>query len=236
MGSKEIVKEFSKNAGTYGKYNTIQKQVAKKLISLVKNKPKKIIDLGSGSGELYKLVDWELEKFLAVDISKNMCSLHPKEKNVKVLNIDYEKDKLYENILKDEEFDIVFSSSSLQWSKNLEKMVKNFSDLSKNCAVSLFCNQTFKTIYDNSHLDSFLPDYKRVIEIFSQFYDINYKREFYKLYFDDNISKFRYIKKSGVSGGKRRLNYADTKKLIENYPIDYLEFEVLYLTGVVHTR
>ncbi len=236
MKSKEVVKEFSKNARTYNRYNVIQKQVAKKLLGLVEDKPKRIIDLGSGSGELYKLIDWDIEKFLAVDISKNMCSLHPKEKKIEVLNINYEKDELYKVVLKQEKFDFVFSSSSLQWSKNLEEVVKNFSNLAKNCAVSLFCNETFKTIYKECNLESFLPDYKNVIDIFSQFYDITYKREFYKLYFNDNISKFRYIKKSGVSGGKRKLNYTDTKKLIKNYPLDYLEFEALYITGAVRTR
>lgn len=51
-------------------------------------------------------------------------------------------------------------------------------------------------------------------------------------FFEDNLSKFRYIKKSGVSGGKRRLSVAQTKALIQNYPLEYLEFEVLFVWGV----
>jgi malonyl-CoA O-methyltransferase len=236
MKTKGVISEFSKNAKTYDRYNIIQKQVAKKLLSLVKEKPKKIIDLGSGSGEMYKLIDWEIEKFLAIDISKDMCSLHPMQKKIEILNTDFEKDELYKTVLKDEKFDYVFSSASLQWSVNLKKVVKRFSEISNNCAVSIFCDGTFKTIYEKSKLKTFLPSYNEVINIFSQFYKINYKREFYKLYFDDNISKFRYIKRSGVSGGKRKLGYKETKKLIETYPLDYLEFEVLYITGAKCTR
>jgi malonyl-CoA O-methyltransferase len=40
---------------------------------------------------------------------------------------------------------------------------------------------------------------------------------------------FRYIKQSGVSGGERKLSYTQTKQLMENYPLKYLEFEVLFI-------
>ena len=53
----------------------------------------------------------------------------------------------------------------------------------------------------------------------------------YKLNFEDNLSLFRYIKKSGVSGGEKRLNYSETKALLKNYPHKFLEFEVIFLWG-----
>ena len=40
---------------------------------------------------------------------------------------------------------------------------------------------------------------------------------------------FRYIKKSGVSSGEKKLSYAETKQLMETYPLDHLEFEVLFV-------
>ncbi len=230
------VSEFSKNANTYGSYNIIQKKVAQNLIGMVCENPKRILDLGSGAGEIYKQIDWNIKEFVAVDLSPRMCELHPKNKNIKIINQNYEESELYETLSKDKKFDYVLSSASLQWSVNLKKVVERFSEISNNCAVSIFCDGTFKTIYAKSKLKTFLPSYKEVINIFSQFYKINYKREFYKLYFDDNISKFRYIKRSGVSGGKRKLGYKETKKLIEAYPLDYLEFEVLYITGAKCTR
>jgi len=225
------VKEFSKNAKNYEEYNIIQKKVAKKVVSLIDRDCKTILDLGCGSGGIYKCIDWRLDNFVGIDSSKNMCSLHPKGENVEIINMDYEKDIVYDELLKKRKFDIVCSSSSLQWCNKLSQTVKNFSKLSDKCAVSIFCDKTFKTIYDISGLDRFLPDFKEVVEIFSNHYDIEFQREFYKLYFEDNLSKFRYIKKSGVSGGVKRLSYKETKKLIENYPLDYLEFEVLYIKG-----
>ncbi len=228
---QSVEKEFSKNAKNYNEYNIIQKQVAKKLISWLDTYPKKIIDLGCGCGEIYKLIDWELEYFVGIDISKTMCKLHPKSDKIKVLNANYEDDLFYEKNLKNNNFDIMISSSSLQWCNDIEKVIKNFSKISNQCAVSIFCKGTFKTIYKKASLKSFLPKYENVIKIFQKYYNIEFEIEKYKLYFSDNLSKFRYIKKSGVSGGERRLSYVDTKQLIQNYPFDYLEFEVLYIKG-----
>ncbi len=225
------MKEFSKNAKSYNKHNIIQKKVAKELVSIFEKKYKTILDLGCGSGEICRLIEWDFERFVAVDSSKKMCSLHPKSDNIIVLNMDYENPLLYKKILKNAKFDIVCSSSSLQWCRDLDKTVEMFSEIAKDCIVSVFCDGTFKTIYQTCELNTFLPSYAKVVDIFSKYYDITYKREFYELYFKDNISKFRYIKKSGVSGGKRKLDYKQTKNLIKNYPLEYLEFEILYIKG-----
>ena len=224
-------KEFSKNASSYNEYNIIQKEVAKKVVSLVENSPKKVLDLGCGSGEIYKLIDWDIDEFIAVDISYEMCKLHPKNSKINVINANYEDDNLFKK-LKQKKFDIVISSSSLQWCSNLDDIVKKISLLSNNCVVSIFCDKTFKTIYELSTLKSFLPSRDKVLESFKKYFTVDYSIENYKLFFPDNISKFRYIKKSGVSGGKRRLGFKQTKDLIKNYPLDYLEFEVIFIKGV----
>jgi malonyl-CoA O-methyltransferase len=47
---------------------------------------------------------------------------------------------------------------------------------------------------------------------------------------------FRYIKKSGVSGGEKQLSYKETRHLMETYPLDYLEFEVLFVKAKALTH
>jgi len=42
----------------------------------------------------------------------------------------------------------------------------------------------------------------------------------------------RYIKQSGVSGGKKQLSYKEIKRVIKDYPLDYLEFEVLFVKAI----
>lgn len=226
-------KEFSRNAQNYEKYNIIQKEVAKKLLDLVKKEtPKSMLDLGCGSGEIYKLIDWDVEKFVAVDISEEMCKIHPKDDIVKVICQNYEDNELFLSKLKVERFDAIISSSSLQWCRDLDSLLKRLTKLSDRVYFSIFCDKTFDAIYKITKLENFLPNYKNITETVSKYYKVEYKREFYKLYFEDNISKFRYIKKSGVSGGKRQLSYQETKRLIDEYPLDFLEFEVLYVAGV----
>ena len=55
------IKEFSRQAHSYTQTNIIQKKVATHLISKIKNSPKKILDLGCGSGDIYNKIDWELD-------------------------------------------------------------------------------------------------------------------------------------------------------------------------------
>jgi malonyl-CoA O-methyltransferase len=42
---------------------------------------------------------------------------------------------------------------------------------------------------------------------------------------------FKYIKQSGVSGSRKVLGYKQTKKLMREYPVNYLEFEVAFIVS-----
>ena len=64
----------------------------------------------------------------------------------------------------------------------------------------------------------------------SKYFNAEYETIKYTLSFDNTIDLFRYIKKSGVSGARNILDYKRMKDLINNYPTDYLEFEVLFIT------
>ncbi len=221
-------KEFSKRAKDYQDYNYLQVKIAKKLISQISNKPKRILDLGCGSGEVFKEIDWEYEKFIAVDFAKNMCKLHPKNPKIEVLNFDFDDKNLYKKLL-DSNIDTVISSSSLQWSQNLELLAQNISKISDNIYLSIFTNNTFKTINKTTNLNSILPTSENLLKIFD---DFEFEIENYKLYFKNNNLIFKYIKNSGVSGGVKRLDFKSTKKLIKEYPVDYLEFEVMFLKKI----
>jgi len=220
--------EFSKRAKSYQETNVIQKQVVKKLIKAIKNRPKNILDLGCGEGAVFKEIDWEFERFTGVDKAENMCSLHPHHDKLVLLNRDFESPSLYHDI---SHVDITIAASSLQWAKDLKSTIKYIASISDEIAFAIFCDGTFKSIYEQTKLPTFLPYHDDVINLISHYYDIYHDRVAYKLEFKDNLSKFRYIKDSGVSGGNRQLNYHDTKKLIAAYPHSYLEFEVLFVWG-----
>ncbi len=220
--------EFSKRAKSYQKSNIIQKKVVKTLIAGIKNRPKIILDLGCGEGAVYKEITWEIERFIGVDKAENMCILHPHHDRITLYHDDFENPSLYHDI---DHVDITIAASSLQWAKDLEKTIQKISQHTEEIAFAIFCDGTFKTIYEITKLPSFLPYHDRALEIIAHYFDIHHDRKEYKLEFEDNLSKFRYIKDSGVSGGNRQLSYHDTKRLIASYPLRYLEFEVLFVWG-----
>ena len=219
--------EFSKRASSYENYNIIQQKVVKKLLSKVITKDKQILDLGCGSGAVYKAIGEGFKTFTGIDKANKMCILHPKRPNIRIMNQDFENFFFNQN----KYFDLTISSSALQWAMNIENLFDQIHKNSKEIALSIFCDGTFKTIYQTSNLQTFLPSSKAIIKQLNKYFNFEFEIVNYKLSFKDNLSKFRYIKKSGVSGGERKLDYISTKKLIKEYPLDYLEFEVLFVWG-----
>jgi malonyl-CoA O-methyltransferase len=223
------IKEFSKCADTYDANSAIQKEVATYLLSKVQTKAKTILDLGCGTGHIIKNLSWKYDVFIGVDNAKGMCQKHPKDKNITLFNENFESNIFQNKISSMAPFDLLISSSSLQWAKDIEKLIKFCSSITNNIAFSIFTCKTFDQIYKLSKQEIFLPDASEVVKIIKKYFDIDYELKTYKLYFDDNLSMFRYIKKSGISGGEKKLNISQTKSLIKNYPHNYLEFEVLYV-------
>ena len=223
------MQEFSKQSATYDETNIIQKQVATHLLSKITCKPKRILDLGCGTGNINKEINWKYDKFIGVDSAQGMCEKHPKNNLISVVHRNFEDLDFQEEILRDAPFDLVISSSALQWAGNIEELIKFSSKLSKNIAFAIFTRNTFADIYRLSGLKTFLPNVNELAMITKKYFDIEYEVKKYRLDFEDNLSKFRYIKKSGVSGGRQKLTVSQTKKLIKNYPHDYLEFEVIFI-------
>ena len=222
-------KEFSKNAHSYDAYTSLQQEIAHYLVSQIQSKPKKILDLGCGSGAVFKQISWDIEHFLGVDSAQSMCELHPKNEYVHIICEDFESKTLCSQL--QTSYDLLISSSALQWAKDIEALIAQFSLHCKEGAFAIFTDKTFESIYAMSGLTTFLPNAKALIAMFETYFSCHYEVKTFRLFFDDNLSKFRYIKKSGVSGGEKRLSVAQTKALIQNYPHEYLEFEVLFLWG-----
>jgi malonyl-CoA O-methyltransferase len=221
---KKQIDQFDRHASEYTELNIIQKEVALELVSKLNTKEKKMIDIGCGSGEIFRLCR-ESCRFVAVDKSIKMLSLHEKSAKTELIHADFDLDIL--ESFEENEFDIAISSSALQWSDDINKALKRIQKISKQQAVAVFCSDTFKTIKQVARIENFLPESVEICKMLQslEFDDIRVRN--YKLHFDNNLEAFRYIKKSGVSGGKKILEYKQTKELIEKYPLDYLEFEVI---------
>lgn len=235
--SQKTIREFSRFANQYNSYNQIQSLVAKELISLIdKNRHYiTISDIGSGTGLAYEhciKAGVNFDTFFALDASHEMLNVHPDATNCQKIVFDFNNADDLSRIAR-YKYDMIISSSALQWATNLDITLSYLSKTSHNIMCSLFTNTTFESIHKITRLNSPLRSLDEYMEIFDNHYSCKYSICSYKLYFESKEDMFKYIKRSGVSGGKNQMGYKDTKSLIVNYPLDYLEFEVLFVNGVV---
>lgn len=231
----KIVKEFSRFADEYTKHNIIQSEVASRLTSmLTKNKYSKILDLGSGSGAVYQNLlkkNIKVNKFIAFDFSNEMLRLHPTSSMVQKVCADFNQIKSFENYKKNE-FEILTSASALQWSDDLTSLLSSISSLASEYYFAFFTSNTFKTLHQTAGIDSPIYSKEDIIKALELFYIFEMEEVEYRLDFSSVQEMFRYIKRSGVSGGSGQLSYREMKNLVKNYPLDYLEFEVIFVKAL----
>ena len=222
--------QFSKYAKEYKSHNIIQQICAKSLVRELKVKPKRILELGCGSGQVFNHITWDVDFYKAIDFSSSMCELHPKGENIEVKCFDFDTQEFLDEIRNDR-FDVVLSSSALQWSKDLSKIIQHLSYITNEINAVLFTSNTFKTIQNITQTKSPILDEESIKEAFLKYFDCEFETIMYKLEFDNKKDLFDYIKKSGVSGSAS-LDFKDAKKLYKEYSLNYLEFEVIFVKTI----
>jgi len=193
-----------------------------------------VIDIGCGSGEVFKNFEKKsiaVEHFIAFDSANTMLDIHPTHSNISKIRVNF-NEKCFLGKLPCKKTELLISSSSLQWSTDLDFTIKELSSLSDTFYGAVFTSGTFQTLHQTAKIDSPIRNTSTVKEIISKYYrDVHFELHHYRLEFSSTREMFKYIKQSGVSSGKRKLSYKQTKKLMETYPLDYLEFEVLFIEG-----
>ena len=226
-----VKNQFSKYANEYNNFNIIQQLAAKALVRDIKSEPKKILEIGCGSGQVYKYITWDVEKYNAVDFSSSMCELHPRGENIDIDCFDFDSKEFF-SFLENKKFDIVVSSSAMQWSKNLNLLIENLSKTTDEINAVLFTSNTFKTIQDITNKKSPILSLEEIQNSFSNHFKCDFEVHNYNLEFENKKDLFDYIKKSGVSGGNSNLDFKMAKKLYKEYKLNYLEFEVIFIKTV----
>jgi len=226
----KISTEFSKNASNYNNLNEVQNLVVKKLLSLVSSKPQFILDLGCGSGALCKSIDWKYEKFIGVDFAPGMLELHPKSSNIESIYGNFNDQALFDNLITNS-YDYIFSASALQWADNLDETFKNIQSLNAPVSMAIFSSKTFATLNKTASISSLLKSADEIQTVQEKYFNADFEIVNYKLEFESVRDMFKYIKRSGVSGSRKVLSFKETKKLMNEYPLTYLEFEGVFITS-----
>jgi len=227
-----IKEQFDKKAKTYNRYSAIQQKGVELLVSKMPKSLGTVLDLGCGSGRVFK----ELKKqnvcfnnFFGVDFSKEMLKAHPKGANLIIG--DFNDETLFKNLAK-LKADTLISASALQWAKNIEKTLYYCSLIAPMGYFFIFTSGTFKSLHKTLKINSPISPKNVVKEAFLKNYKAFEIREYnFVLNFESSKEMLNYIKKSGVSGGKRDLKVATLKKIISQNSIKHLEFETLLLIG-----
>jgi malonyl-CoA O-methyltransferase len=224
----KISVEFSKHAMEYNSYNIIQNRVITKLLNDLSVEPQYILDLGCGSGALCQAIKWKYKHFTGVDFAPGMLELHPKSNKIEAIYGDFNDVSLFDT-LQTCKFDHIFSASALQWSENLEELLKSISLLNTPVSLAIFTSGTFKTLNQIAGLKPLLRDKEEIKRLSELYFNAKYEVVSYKLDFESVREMFRYIKRSGVSGSRNLMSFKDMKRLMKEYPLNYLEFEVAYI-------
>ncbi|SFV56405.1 Biotin synthesis protein BioC [hydrothermal vent metagenome] len=229
----KAINEFSRFAQQYNQYNIIQTEVARNLIAgIPENYYQNIIDIGCGSGAVYHHLQKQnisYNTFIAVDSSKEMLAIHPNDIRVEKVYGDFNTQALYQRLPSRKEETLLISASALQWSKNLDFTFSQLSSLAKEAHFAIFTSGTFYSLHLAADIASPIYPAEELKEVINCYYNATYILKSYKLGFQTVRDMFQYIKKSGVSGGEKQLSYKQVKKLMEIYPLNYLEFEVLFV-------
>ena len=230
-----VLHEFSRFAKHYDSYNIIQNRVAKSLVSMVsKSSYSTVIDMGCGSGVIYRNFlnsNIEFSNFIALDFSEEMLSQHPSSKNIQKLSFDFNCIEDFKQLNRVNN-QLIISSSALQWSKNIELTLKEISSYGEEFYFSFFTSNTFYTLHKIANIKSPIHTKKVIFKALDKYYSISYEIKKYQLNFKSVRLMLQYIKKSGVNGKGNRLRYSEVKRIMRDYPYNYLEFEVLFVKAV----
>jgi malonyl-CoA O-methyltransferase len=225
-----VREEFSRFAAEYGTHNVVQAKVAQKLIADTLNTPRRILDLGCGNGTLFSQLTWPIERFVGVDFSASMLSHHPRTPQTELICGDFNDPALFDT-LQQASFDRIYSASALQWAHDLDGVFASIAALHAPLSLAIFTSGTFKSLYETAGLGPILKSADEVMAIAGRHFDAQFEVVHYALEFESVRDMLRYIKRSGVSGGRRVLDVAQTKALMWDYPLNYLEFEVVFITS-----
>jgi malonyl-CoA O-methyltransferase len=238
--NNNIQKSFSKASSFYSQNATVQNEIINYIIQKIiknnkKNSIKNILDLGSGNGNFTKNITETAVlslnyNILAVDFSQKMLNLHPKNRQIKTLNLNFDDSKSFEKITQNiQNLDLIVSLSALQWSQNLTQVLKNLQKLnSKKIHLALFTSQTYIEIQNYFDIKSPILSLKEIKKSVLNVFDnpeieiLNFNKEF-----KSSLDLLKSIKNSGVSGSLNQVKTSELRELIKNNSLKSLSYQVI---------
>lgn len=233
MNKHKIINSFNQAAKHYDSVALLQQQITNKLIQkLPKLKPKRIIDLGCGSGYCAKklLSQYADAQYLLVDIAPNMLNVAKKilakHNNISYLCADIDYLPLQNNIA-----DFVICSSVLQWCPNIEQSITEikrilgdgvfaFAIFTSNTLLEL--KQTWQKIDDYQHVNNFIATDKLKNILSNNFTNVKIYTETITITYKNINQLLKSLKNMGSCNiNQNKIKNLSGKKILEKLAEDY---------------
>jgi len=224
----KIQNAFSRNARAYNQFNVIQQKVAEELIGKISDTPASILDIGCGRGGMYRSVSWPLKEFVGIDFAEGMLALHPKAEHIELFIKDFNDPDCF-TAFQNHRFERILSASALQWADDLDSTFSRIAALNTPVSFAIFTSDTFKTLHETASIPPLLRSAEEIETLSKKYFNAEYELLRYTLEFPSVREMFRYMKKSGIGGGRNLLGYKEMKRLMAEYPLDHLEYEILLI-------
>lgn len=217
---------FDIQAKTYHHQAIAQKIFIQKLISkLPKSAYRSIAELGCGGGELFLELQKnkvEFERYLACDSSKAMLERFECE-GVELFCQDFDEFLLSVG----QDFDLICSSSALQWSNHLSHTLSLIAQRAKSVALSVLSASSLGSLHTFLGTTSPLLEGEEIVGLFEEFFVGEIYRSRVELEFATPQECLEHLKKSGVLGGGI-LSFTQAKKMLNfDRKIEYESINIL---------
>ncbi|MBO6273766.1 malonyl-ACP O-methyltransferase BioC [bacterium] len=229
--TKELIKKrFSKSLYTYDENALAQKEMSKKLVSMVKHKePISVLEIGCGTGFVTKEVfnNYEISKYDAVDLVQG-CE--------KFLSDISSKINFYcadiENYTPQQKYDLIISNASMQWLDNLQKYIDNTMKYLKPNGIFAF------TIFGDGNykeMEQFIPkpltyySIDKIKDICKKYNIEKITQETIKIEFKTPRDILHHIQNTGVNAlNETRWTKSDLTNFENNYPKENNTYQLTY--------
>ncbi len=167
----QVRRSFARAAKDYDRYAVLQKTITERLIEsfdLINIEPRKILDLGAGTGYGARLLKKRFKRatVVQVDLSQNMLSLSRQNSPRFFSGHQFVCADAANLPFAPGQFDIVFSSLMLQWCSDLDAVLASVAELVKPGGLFIFASlgpdtltelrESWQQVDDAVHVNTFI--------------------------------------------------------------------------------